>query len=312
MRVLVAGATGVVGVPTVHALRSAGHTVLALGRKPEVLASLQASGVETAVADALDAQSVLRAFEALRPDAVIHQLTALPANIRPKRLEVDIGPTNRLRVEGTAHLVAAARAVGAARFVAQSIGFVMTPGEGVAGEDTPLYLDAPTTHGFRAMVEATASLEQQTVAYGGVALRYGLFYGPGTVFDDGGAFVAGLRARRIPVVGEGTGMFSFVHVGDAAAAAVCALDAKSGVYHVADDEPAPAREVLPELAAIVGAKQPWRVPEWLGRLAAGPYGVHLMVRLRAVSTAKAKAALGWRPQLPSWREGMRTHRTRAL
>ncbi len=322
MRVLVAGATGVVGIPTVHALLAAGHEVQAIARKPASLAELRERGVAVAAADALDGPSVRRAFEALRPEAVVHQLTALPASIRPRKLAIDLAPTNRLRTEGTRNLLAAARAIGATRFVAQSIAFICAPrasaGSTVDGaaselatELEPLHRD-PRDAGFSAMVAAVAELEREVSAFGGVVLRYGLFYGPGTVFDDGGSFTDALRKRRMPVVGAGGGGFSFVHVHDAASAAVAALATdRSGIYNVVDDDPAPAREVLPALAEILGAKRPWHVPTWIGRLGAGRYGVFMMTRMRAVSNAKAKAELGWTPAIGSWRDGMRDWRTRS-
>ena len=319
MRVLVAGATGVVGVPTVRALAAAGHEVQAIARKPASLQALRASGVAVAEADALDLPSIMKAFEALRPEAVVHQLTALPASIRPRKLAIDIAATNRLRQEGTRNLLAAARAVGAERFVAQSIAFFCAPtaptADGaappLATEDVPLHRE-PRDAGFTAMVTAVAELEREVTAFGGVALRYGLFYGPGTVFDDDGSFTAALRKRRMPIVGTGGGGFSFVHVRDAACAAVAALAAdRSGVYNIVDDDPALVRDVLPALAEILGAKRPWHVPTWLGRLGAGRYGVFMMTQMRAVSNAKAKAELGWTPTIGSWRSGMREWRTRS-
>ena len=319
MRVLVAGATGVVGIPTVRALLAAGYEVQAIARKPASLAALRAQGVAVAEADALDPASVLRAFETLRPEAVVHQLTALPAEIRPKKMALDLAATNRLRSEGTCNLLAAARAVGAKRFVAQSIAFICAPTpEGPEGaapelatEGVPLHSD-PRDPGFHAMVSAVADLEREVTAFGGVVLRYGLFYGPGTAFDEGGSFAMALRKRRMPVVGAGGGGFSFIHVHDAASAAVAALRAdRSGLYNIVDDDPAPAREVLPALAEILGAKRPWHIPIWLGRLGAGRYGVFMLTRMRAVSNAKAKAELGWTPAIGSWRSGMRDWRTRS-
>jgi nucleoside-diphosphate-sugar epimerase len=257
--------------------------------------------------DALDAASVRAAVASVRPEVVIHQLTKLPKRIDPRRVAEQLADTNRLRTEGTRHLAAAARAAGARRLVAQSIAFAYAPGGATKTEDDPLYLDAPPS--FRSLIRAVADLEATTTGtpgLEGVALRYGFFYGPGTAYAADGTFADAVRQRRVPVVGAGDGVFSFIHLDDAVAATIAALgDAPSGVYNVVDDDPAPVREWLPFYAEVLGAPRPRRVPRWLGRLGAGAYADYLMVQQRGASNARARRLLGWAPRWTTWREGFR-------
>lgn len=305
MRVFVAGATGVVGRPLCRRLLAAGHQVSALTRRSEQAEPLRAQGIEPVIADVFDEAAITAAVAEARPDAVIHQLTAIPPAIDPRKVVEQLAPTNRLRTEGTRILLAAARAAGVRRFVAQSISFVLRPdGPSPADEREPIWRDPP---GFAPIHQAVASLEAQVTVAGdlvGVALRFGSFYGPGTIYASGGSMYRAVKARRIPMVGGGTGVFSFVHVDDAAAATVCALEAgDAGVYNVVDDEPAAARDWLPYYAERIGAPPPRRVPRWLARLAAGRYGIYMTVQQRGVSNRKARDQLGWSPSIPTWRTG---------
>jgi nucleoside-diphosphate-sugar epimerase len=241
---------------------------------------------------------------------VIHQLTAIPPDASLRRFDREFELTNRLRTEGTDHLIAASRAAGARRFVAQSFGGWPYAREGgpVKTEEDPLDTSPPAP--FRRTLDALRHLETAVVgAEGleGLALRYGFFYGPGTSIGEGGPILDAVRRRRLPIVGGGGGIWSFVHVDDAARATVAASERGApGVYNVADDEPAPVSEWLPALAEAVGAKPPRRVPAILGRLGAGEAAVVLMTQIPGASNAKAKRELGWQPAYSSWREGFRT------
>lgn len=307
MRVFLAGATGVIGRPLVPALIAEGHQVTGMTRSPEKLAALRAAGVEPVLADALDAEAVVSAVDQARPDAIIHQLTAIPQRIDPRAIERDFALTDRLRSEGTKHLIAAARASGVRRILAQSIAFAYDPGPAgtVHGEDDPLIVSPPKQ--FRRPARALAELERRVLGAGGLVLRYGYFYGPHCGISRTGAMSADVLRRRLPIVGRGTGVWSFVHIDDAARATVTALSRGApGPYNIVDDDPAPVSEWLPGLAEALGAKPPRRVPAFLARLAAGDYGVAVMTRAQGASNARARAELGWMPQYPSWREGFAT------
>ena len=306
MKVFLAGATGVIGAPLVPRLLAAGHDVTGTTRVAGRAQDLRAAGVEPVVLDAFDADAVRAAVLAARPEVVILQLTALPRRINPRRYAEAMEPTSRLREETTPVFVAAAREAGARRVVVQSISFVTGPdGPPVHDETAPLYLDGPGAIG--APIRATAAMERcVTGADGldGVVLRYGFLYGPGTVFAPDGSSVEEIRKRRYPVVGSGEGRFSFVHVEDAAAATVLALDTgAAGIYNITDDDPAPMRDWLPEAARIIGAPKPRRVPAWVARLAVGPHAVHWGTTLRGNANAKARRDLGFVPAYPTWREG---------
>jgi nucleoside-diphosphate-sugar epimerase len=314
MKVFIAGASGALGMQLVPQLVAAGHEVVAMTRTPSKQDGLRALGARPVVADALDADAVASVVGEAEPEVIVHQLTALSGkmSLRDARYP-DRSPmakmTNRLRTEATDHLLAAGRAVGARRFVAQSFGafrYARTGGP-VQTEADPLDPNPPGA--MRPVVEALLYLEKAvtTIDWGeGVALRYGGFYGPGTsVSLDPDAQMAGpIRKRQFPIVGEGGGVMSFVHVEDAAAATAIAVErGDPGTYYVVDDEPAPMREWLPVLADALGAKPPRRIPRWLGRLVAGEMAYLMMTEVRGASNAKAKRDLGWQLRYPSWRLG---------
>jgi nucleoside-diphosphate-sugar epimerase len=301
VRVFVAGATGVIGRRLVPLLVEAGHEVTGMTRSPERASALREQGAEGVVADALDAATVREALGRGRPEVIVSQLTDIPRELNPRHYERQMAGNDRLRDEGTRNLLAAADG---ARVVAQSISFAARPApDRPTTEDDPLWLDAPAS--FRRSVEAVASLEDQVTGSDGVVLRYGYFYGPGTSYAADAAIAALVRRRRFPIVGGGTGVWSFIHVDDAARATVAALDPQvaAGVYNVVDDDPAPVRDWLPAYAQALGAPAPRRAPAWLGRLAGGPFAVAMMTVAQGASNAKAKRELGWTPELPSWREG---------
>jgi nucleoside-diphosphate-sugar epimerase len=304
MRVFVAGASGVIGRPLVRRLVAAGHEVTGMTRRQERAGEIRAAGAEAVVCDAFDAVALREAVVAATPTAVVHLLTALPQRYNPR--SEYLAATDRIRVEGTRNLVAAAEAAGARRLVAESIAFAYRPqGSWVKAEQEPLFTDAPGR--FGETFGAVAELERQVLgAEGteGVVLRYGWLYGPGTYYDHGGQQAEEVTKRRLPIVGKGTGTFSFVHVEDAASATAAALERGApGTYNVVDDEPAPLREWVPVYARALGAKPPRRVPVWLARLAAGKDVAASAVGLRGADNAKAKRELGWQPAHPSWRQG---------
>ena len=307
MKVFLAGATGAIGAPLLRLLVAEGHEVTGMTRSPEKASAVRAAGAEAAVADALDADAVMSAVAQARPDAIVHQLTSIPARVDPRKMVRDFALTDRLRTQGTANLVAAAQAAGGARIVAQSIAFAYAPGPPgtVHTENDPLTSDPPAQ--FRRSAAAVAELERTVLAAGGLALRYGYFYGPGTSISARGPLGEEIAKRRLPIVGGGGGVWSFIHIDDAASATVAALTrGDAGAYNVVDDEPAPAREWIPALADALGAKAPRRVPAWLARPLAGEYGLYTMTRAQGASNARARSALAWTPRHASWREGFRT------
>jgi nucleoside-diphosphate-sugar epimerase len=264
------------------------------------------TGAEPVVCDALDAEGVRDALVKGRPEVVVHQLTAIPQAFNPRRMQEEFAQTNRLRTEGTRHLVDAARAAGARRVVAQSIAFAYAPtGDWVKSEDAELFLDAPDA--FRSTVEAVHALETAVLGAGdlqGIVLRYGFFYGPGTSYAPSGAIAEQVHRRRFPVGGSGNGRFSFIHLDDACRATVAAVEGgPDGAYNVVDDEPARVADWLPAYASALGAPPPRRVPGWLVHLVAGRYALYTMTQLRGASNARARERLGWAPQLSSWRRG---------
>jgi nucleoside-diphosphate-sugar epimerase len=310
MRVFVAGATGALGRQLVPQLVAAGHEVTGMTRSASKEDLVRSLGARPVVADALAPDEVARAVAHAEPEVIIHQLTAI-SGTNPRHLDRDFALTNRLRTESTDHLLAAARAVGAKRFIAQSFAgwpFARTGGP-VKSEDDPLDESPPKQ--FRETLAAIRYLEREVSgadSIEGIALRYGGFYGPGTSIslEPGAEQVEMLRKRRFPIVGAGTGIWSVVQIEDAAAATVAAVDhGDPGVYNIVDDEPAPVSEMLPALAEAVGAKPPRRIPRWLARLLAGEGGVVMMTELRGAANAKAKRELGWELRYPSWRLGFR-------
>jgi len=301
MRVFVAGATGAVGRRLVPQLVRAGHHVVATTRTDTKMDVLWNLGAEPVRLDALDAAAVGEAVAKAEPDAIVHQLTALTGQSDLKHFDRTFAQTNQLRTAGTDNLLAAARAAGVTRFVAQSYAGWPYAREGgpVKTEDDPLD-PTPLPHTEQTNA-AMRHLDEAITDAGGIALRYGGFYG----LDDpaGESMVAAVRKRQFPLVGDGGGVMSFIHVHDAAAATALALEAPGpAVYNVTDDEPAPMREWLPALAAAVGAKPPFRVPTWVGRLAMGKM-LTMMTEARGASNAKAKKELDWTLRYPTWRTG---------
>jgi nucleoside-diphosphate-sugar epimerase len=298
MRVFLAGATGVIGRPLVPQLLDAGHEVTAMTRSVLRAAQLEAAGADPVVCDVYDADGVHAAMAAASPDAVIHQLTALPARLDWSNPDVFVA-NNRVRTEGTRVLIDAALATGAGRVVVQSIAFVYAPTGGyIKDEDALLATDAPPP--VSSVVAAVTEHEQRvtgTAGIDGLVLRYGLLYGPGTGYDRHGATAADIVAGHVPLVEGATGMYSWLHVEDAASAAVAALERGApGIYNVTDDEPAPQPEWLPVLAQALGADPPAAV-----ETPSPPYSLEMS--LRGAANAKAKRELGWQPRYPSWREG---------
>jgi 2-alkyl-3-oxoalkanoate reductase len=299
MRVFVVGATGAIGTRLVPQLIEHGHEVIGTHRSPGNAERVRALGAEPVTLDLLDPRAVRQAVLEARPEAIVHQATALAGIRFGRSLDRSFGPTNRLRSEGTDALLAAAREAGVRRFVAQSFASYRYAREGgpVKTEDDPLDPDPPAM--ARETNAAMRHLDQAVTNAGGIALRYGGFYGAA---DDG--LVRPVRRRQFPVIGQGGGISSFIHLDDAAAATVLALDHDgAGLYNIVDDEPAPMSEWLPALAAALGAKPPRHVPLWLARLIAGQGMVMMAEGSRGASNAKAKRELGWALRYPTWRQG---------
>jgi len=304
MRVFVAGAGGVIGRPLVRQLIDAGHDVTATTRSPEKADALRRLGVDALVVDGLDAAGLTRAVVESAPDAIVHQMTVLAGKPDLRRFDRWFATTNALRTMGTDILLAAAQEAEVERFVAQSYTGWTNPRTGGMVKTEADGLDPEPVRAQRESLAAIRHVEETVPAASptGIVLRYGNFYGPGA--SD--SLVELIRKRRFPVIGDGAGVWSWIHVDDAAAAAVAALERGSGgAYNVTDDEPAPVSEWLPYLAEAVGAKAPMRVPTWVARLVAGPVAVRWMTEGRGSSNAKAKRELEWRPRWPSWREGFR-------
>jgi nucleoside-diphosphate-sugar epimerase len=310
MDVFVAGATGALGKQLVPMLVAEGHEVTGMTRTPSKQDMIRELGGRPVVADALDPEAVAQAVAEAEPEVVIHQLTAIDMERFGRSLDKTFALTNRLRTEGTDHLLAAAKAAGARRFIAQS--FAGWPFERTGGpiktEEDPLQASPPKT--ISETLGAIEYLEAAVTgaeAIEGLALRYGGFYGPGTslAVNPDGKQVEMVRKRRLPIVGNGAGIWSLVHIHDAAAATAAAVErGEPGVYNVVDDDPVPVSVALPELAEAIGAKPPRRIPRWLGRLLAGEGMTVMMTEVRGASNAKAKRELGWEPRYPSWRLGI--------
>jgi nucleoside-diphosphate-sugar epimerase len=307
MKVFVAGGSGAMGRRLVPQLVAGGYEVVAMTRDEGKASWLRRVGAQPVIADALDRAAVAEVVKASEPEVVIHQLTGAKSF---KNFDKEFALTNRLRTEGTDYLLEAALAAGARRIVAQSYGnwnYERT-GSLVKTEEDPFDPDPPANQ--VKSLQAIRYVEDTVVnadGIEGIALRYGNFYGPGTGIDLGGDIVAQVRKRTFPIVGDGGGIWSFVHMDDAAAAAIAAIGhGRPGVYNVADDGPAPVAKWLPNLAAAVGANPPRHVPVWLGRLAAGEVGVSMMTQIRGASNVKAKAELGWAPRYRTCHEGFRT------
>jgi len=298
MRVLVVGASGVIGSRLVPQLTERGHQVTGTSRSAAKAGYLGSLGAEPVVLDVLDPDAVRAVVATARPDAIIYQATALAGISFSRTMDRAFGPTSRLRTAGTDILLAAAREQGVPKFIAQSFAPFRYAHAGgpVKDENDPLIADPPAS--ARQMVGAMAHLDEAVTAAGGIALRYGGFYG-----DQDNAMVKAIRKRQFPLIGDGGGIMSFIHLDDAAAATVLALDANGpAIYNITDDEPAPMRDWLPALAAAVGAKRPFRVPAWLAGLLMGEV-LTLMSQARGASNAKARKELGWTLRYPTWRSG---------
>jgi len=286
-----------------------GHDVVGMTRTDAKRDRLRSVGAQPVVADALDANAVGRAVGEAEPEVIVHQLTAIPPALNMRRFDREFAPTNRLRTEGTDHLLSAGRAVGVKRFVVESfagMAYARTGGP-IKREDAPLDDDPPPA--MRQVLAAIRHLEAAVVGARwteGLVLRHGWLYGPGTAIalNPPGSQIELIRKRKFPIIGGGTGVWSFIHVEDAAEATVAAVEGgPAGIYNVVDDEPAPVSRWAPLLAAAVGAKRPLRVPGWIGRIAAGEVATVAMTEIRGASNDKAKRELGWRPRYPSWRQG---------
>jgi nucleoside-diphosphate-sugar epimerase len=307
MRVFVAGATGAVGRRLVPLLVSAGHSVVGMTRSAGKAQIIRAAGAEAVVADGLDAEAVRTAVVSARPDVIVHEMTDLKNASDLRAFDRAFAQSNLLRTRGTDHLLAAAKEAGVRRFIAQS--FCGWPyarlGDPVKSESDPLDPDPPQE--FRRTLEAIQYQENVVTNAAdteGIVLRYGAFYGEDTGLFDG-PFVDQVRHRRVPLIGDGNGWWSFLHIDDAAAATRLAIERgrPHDIYNIVDDDPAPVREWLPELARLLEARPPFHLPAWLGRIVTGEHLVIMMSQQRAGSNAKAKHELGWRPAHPSWRQG---------
>jgi nucleoside-diphosphate-sugar epimerase len=308
MRVLVAGASGAIGTRLVPQLIAAGHEVIGTHKSPDGAERLRALGAEPLQLDLLDRDAVVREVLAQKPDGIVHEATGLSNLTDLKNFDRTFQVTNLLRTRGTDALLAGAWEAGVGRFVAQSYASVRYARTGgmVKTEEDPL--DGDPVASMRESVAAMRHLEQEVSAAGGIALRYGTFYGA-----DNDGLVEPVRKRQFPIAGDGAGVWSFIHLDDAAAATVLALEHDGpAIYNVVDDDPAAVREWLPVLAQALGAKPPRRVPRWLARLFAGEAAVMMATESRGASNAKAKRELGWTPRYPSWREGfVAAYRSRA-
>ena len=305
MRIFVAGGTGAIGRPLVTSLAAARHEVVVFSRSEQRVAALGVPGIVPAVGDAFDAGTVMRAVQSAQPEVVINQLTSLPQTVNPVSVKRGFDLTSRLRREVSGTLVAAARAAGARRVIAQSISFAYRPGPGVRSESDPLWTEAKGQIGV--LTTSLAALEAATpgdTGLEGVVLRYGSFYGPGTYFAPGGLYANLLAKRRLPLPGDGGGLFGLVHIEDAASATTAALEGPTGTFNVADDVPAPASEWMPFVARLLGAKPPRHIPESIARLGAGAFLTYLMCDQPAVSNQRARTELGWSPRYPDWHEGL--------
>jgi 2-alkyl-3-oxoalkanoate reductase len=305
MRVFITGATGAIGKSLVPMLIANGHQVTGTTTTEAKLSQLRDASAEGVVLDALDRQAVLEAVRSVRPEVVVHQATGLAGIGNPRKMAEEFGPTNRLRTEGTDNLLEAAGEVGA-RVVAQSFAGWPFKREGgpVKDEDAPLDDDPPPA--MRDILGAIKHLEGAVTAANGIVLRYGGFYGPGTGFDADGPQTEAVLKRQFPIVGDGGGVWSLIHIDDAASATMAAIErGEPGLYNIVDDEPARVRELVPALAESLGAKPPRKLPKWLARLFAGEHMVVMLTDIRGATNDKAKRELGWTPAHPTWREGFR-------
>jgi nucleoside-diphosphate-sugar epimerase len=307
MKIFVAGATGAVGKRLVPQLVERGHEVTGTTRNDDKLDLIRGLGATPVVADGLDPEAVAQAVAGAEPDVIVHQMTAL-TSLDLRKFEQSFAVTDRLRTEGTDHLLSAARAVGVKRFVAQGYAGWSYARDGTAAKSEEASRDpAPPAplHGLQAALEHVEAAVTGADWTEGIVLRYGNFYGPGTNLEyPDGEMNAQIRQRKVPVIGDGAGVWSFVHIDDAAAATVAAIErGRRGIYNVVDDEPATTAEWLSALAEQLGAKPPRRVPRWLARILAGEAAVVMMTEVHGALNGKAKRELGWEPAYPTWRQG---------
>ena len=301
MKVFVAGATGAIGRPLIKSLTRAGHTVFGMVRSRDSSGSLSESGAEPIIADALDGGSVSAAVAKVRPDVIINELTSLPRHYTPTEMKAAAERDARVRLEGNKNLLAAAQQTGVRRFLVQSSGFWYAPGEGLADENEPFAFDASPAVAVGS--QRYAELEGMVLGrpeFAGVALRYGFFYGPGTWFRPDGDVGEQARQQQVPIIGSGQGVWSWVHIDDAADATVKALDCAPGAYNIVDDNPSQQRAWLPAFARYCGAPEPPHVSEEQARQAAGADAVYYATRLRGACNAKAKRELGFSPRPLQW------------
>jgi nucleoside-diphosphate-sugar epimerase len=309
MKIFLAGATGVIGKRLMPLLIRHGHQVVAMTRSSEKAEGLRAAGAEPVVADALDREAVMSAMRTARPEAVIHQMTALPRTPDLRHFDQEFAASNRLRTEGAAYLLEASRAAGVRRFIAQSYTGWPNPREGSRVKTEEDGLDP---HPTASSTQTLAAIQQLETMVGDArdieafALRYGSIYGPGTAIAADGEIVELVRQHKLPVIGDGGGVWSFIHIDDVAEVTRLALDrGEPGTYNIVDDEPAEVSVWLPELAKIVGAKAPMHVPAFMAKMLIGEAGVSMMTQIRGSSNAKAKRQFAWQPAYATWREGFR-------
>ncbi|MFE6964871.1 NAD-dependent epimerase/dehydratase family protein [Agromyces sp. NPDC057679] len=306
MKIFIAGGSGAVGSRLVPMLVAAGHEVTGTARGDAGLDRIRAAGGRAVAMDGTDDASIRRAVLDARPEVLVHQLTSLSGRFDFKRFDETFAVTNAMRTRGTDALIAAAQEAGTGRIVVQSYTGWANEHAGTRVKTEADELDPNPVPAARNTLAAIAHAERATVAAGGLALRFGNFYGPGQSLGEGGEMLESVRKRQVPIVGDGAGVWSFCHIDDAAAATIAAVDRGSaGVYNIVDDEPAEVAEWLPVLSRAVGAKPPMRVPAWVARTLIGEFGVSWMTTARGSSNAKAKAELGWQPRYASWRDGFR-------
>ena len=308
MKIFVAGATGAIGRPLIQRLTLAGHTAYGMVRSESSSTPLSESGAEPVIADALDPRSVSAAVAKVRPDVVINELTSLPKHYTPRDMRAAAERDTRVRLEGNKNLIAAARQTGVRRFLVQSTGFWYASGKGLAEEGERFAYDASPA--VAAGSQRYAELEAMTLGRGefeGVALRYGFFYGPGTWFTSDGDMGEQMRQQQVPIIGQGEGVWSWVHIDDAADATVRALDCAPGAYNIVDDNPSQQRVWLTAFARYCRAPEPPHVSEQKALQTAGPDGVYYAMRLRGAANTKAKRELGFRPRPLEWLEAAETN-----
>lgn len=302
MKIFVAGATGAIGRPLIAQLLAKGHDVVALTRSREKAQTLAKQGVETVIADVFDADAVRAAISGVQPEVVIEQLTALPKTYTRESMSAAAALNRRLRLEGGANVLAAAQAAGVRRYLRQSIAFWAIPGTGLANESTPLALNASPA--VAADADIVTTIEQRLLAIPrleGIILRYGFLYGPGTWFAPDGDVAQQLRQQQFPIVGNGAGVWSWLHIDDAAIATVAAVErGHPGIYLIADDQPLAVRDWLPALARSLNAPPPPQVSIEQALRIGGADAVYYGTQMRGVSNAKAKGELNFQPRPLEW------------